>query len=55
MDERAMTDDIRASAILPANLRIDLSGRTAVVTGGGGDGLGRGYCIAFAALRHAAP
>lgn len=35
---------------IPANLKIDLSGRTAVVTGGGGDGLGRGYCIAFAQL-----
>jgi NAD(P)-dependent dehydrogenase (short-subunit alcohol dehydrogenase family) len=45
-----MTDDIRASDVLPANLRIDLSGRTALVTGGGGDGLGRGYCIAFADL-----
>jgi NAD(P)-dependent dehydrogenase (short-subunit alcohol dehydrogenase family) len=35
---------------LAANLRIDLSGRTAVVTGGGGDGLGRGYCRAFGQL-----
>src|ERR1043165_9412879 len=35
---------------IPANLPIDLTGRTAVVTGGGGDGLGRGYCIAFAQL-----
>jgi 3-oxoacyl-[acyl-carrier protein] reductase len=35
---------------LPANLKLDLSGRTAVVTGGGGDGLGRGYCLAFAQL-----
>jgi NAD(P)-dependent dehydrogenase (short-subunit alcohol dehydrogenase family) len=45
-----MTDDIHASAVLSKNLRIDLSGRTALVTGGGGDGLGRGYCIAFADL-----
>lgn len=35
---------------LPENLRIDLAGRVAVVTGGGGDGLGRGYCLAFARL-----
>jgi NAD(P)-dependent dehydrogenase (short-subunit alcohol dehydrogenase family) len=35
---------------LPPTLRTDLSGRTAVVTGGGGDGLGRGYCLAFAQL-----
>lgn len=35
---------------LPANLKLDLSGRTAVVTGGGGDGLGRGYCLAFSRL-----
>jgi NAD(P)-dependent dehydrogenase (short-subunit alcohol dehydrogenase family) len=45
-----MTHDLRASDIVPANLKIDLAGRTAVVTGGGGDGLGRGFCIAFASL-----
>jgi NAD(P)-dependent dehydrogenase (short-subunit alcohol dehydrogenase family) len=45
VDDRGMT-----SSTLPANLKIDLSGRTAVVTGGGGDGLGRGYCLAFAEL-----
>lgn len=45
--------DIRAvpgTGLLPPNLKIDLEGRSCVVTGGGGDGLGRGYCIAFARL-----
>lgn len=35
---------------MPDNLRLDLTGRTVVVTGGGGDGLGRGYCVACARL-----
>jgi 3-oxoacyl-[acyl-carrier protein] reductase len=48
VDERGVTSAAQARR-LPDNLRLDLSGRTAIITGAG-TGVGRGAAIAFASL-----